>query len=257
MKQIDLYLIGKHNIIQAVLGLYDSEVKDKQSLILDCGCGRGTYAHKFDGEQYVGLDVNVSSIKLAHFFHPKSMFVVGDATKIPFKDLTFDHVICSEVLEHIPNDKDVFTELARVTSFSGKLVTSVPNIECENVFVGWQRNLIDEGVGHFRRGYSSAEISKLIKDSGFKVRKSRYSCGPITAVIECCIVKLASIFGYSPSNLNRLFEKGKTLLTRVALRFYESLFPLLILFTYLDRLLPERYRSNTVIVAEKVASVQG
>jgi len=250
MNQIDLYFIGKHNIMQTILGLYNSGVKKERPLILDCGCGRGTYAYKLS-EEYVGLDKDFSSIKLAHNIHPYGMFVVGDATKLPFENRVFDCAICSEVLEHISDDKAVLVELAKVTKVKGRLIVSVPNIECKNVFVNWQRSLIDTEVGHQRRGYSVLRISKLIVDSGFKIQKNRYDCGPVTAVVECCMIKLGGIFEYKPSSLGNLFEGKKSLLVKLAIKIYKSLFPLIISFTYLDKLLPRRYKSNIVIMAEK------
>lgn len=251
MQQIDLYLIGKHNIMKTVLDLYGSDNKKTFPLILDCGCGMGTYAYKLNEGSYVGLDVNLSSIKLAQDFHPDSMFIVGDATKLPFNDQVFDCVICSEVLEHIPDDTALLAELARVTKIPCKLIVSVPNIECKNVFVEWQRSLIDKEVGHFRSGYKFSGISSLLTESGFKAKKYKYDCGPVTAIVESIAITLSGVFGYKPSDLGNLFEENRSLLMKTFLRVYKSLFPLITLFMCLDRLLPERYRSNIALLAEK------
>lgn len=237
--------------MKTVLDLYNSDVKEVLPLILDCGCGRGTYAYKLDSRPYVGLDINFPSIKLAHDIHPDSMFIVGDARKLPFGNRFFDCVICSEVLEHIPNDATVMAELARVTKVRGSLIVSVPNTECKNVFVGWQRSLIDKEVGHCRVGYKLSGILRLLTKSGFRAKKNKYNCGPVTAIMECFAIKLSSIFGYSPSNLNQLFEEKKPLLVRTILRIYTLLFSFIIFVTYLDMLLPRRYRSNIVLLAEK------
>ena len=50
----------------------------------------------------------------------------GDATRLPFPDAVFDRVIASEVLEHIPDDRAAFTELARVVRPGGVLAVTVP-----------------------------------------------------------------------------------------------------------------------------------
>jgi SAM-dependent methyltransferase len=52
--------------------------------------------------------------------------VNGDALHLPFPDGTFDHVICSEVFEHIPDDLDAMRELHRVLRPGGTLAATVP-----------------------------------------------------------------------------------------------------------------------------------
>lgn len=238
--------------MRTVLDLFDSNIKKARPLTLDCGCGRGVYAYKSSNGSYVGLDVNIPSIKLAHDLHPNDMFIVGDAIRLPFKDQVFDCVICSEVLEHIANDKAVLVELARVSKVLGKLIVSVPALECNNVFVNWQRSLIDAEVGHFRRGYPLSDILKLIAGSGFTVTGVKRSCGPLTAIAESFVIKLGGLFGYKPSKLNQLFEEEKvSLLVKIALKVYKLLFPLVIFVTYLDKLLPKACKSNIAILTRR------
>ncbi|MBM3662323.1 MAG: class I SAM-dependent methyltransferase [Actinobacteria bacterium] len=50
----------------------------------------------------------------------------GDAVNLPFPDATFDHVICSEVFEHIPDDVGAMAELARILRPGGVLAATVP-----------------------------------------------------------------------------------------------------------------------------------
>jgi hypothetical protein len=106
-------------------------------------------------------------------------------------------------------------------------------------------------VGHLRRGYSISCVSKFIVDSGFKIQKNRYDCGPVTAIVEGCMIKLGGIFGYKPSSIGNLFEKKKPSPVKLALKIYELLFPVLISFTHLDELLPRYYKSNIVIMSGK------
>ena len=40
--------------------------------------------------------------------------ISADALHLPFPNGTFDKIICSEVLEHIDDDKTALTELVRV-----------------------------------------------------------------------------------------------------------------------------------------------
>ncbi len=49
-----------------------------------------------------------------------------DVTRLPFPDGAFDVVICSEVMEHIPDNRKAVSELMRVLKPGGDLVVSVP-----------------------------------------------------------------------------------------------------------------------------------
>ena len=251
LNDIGIYLIGKYNIKNTVRDAYNSNSNAEKKLVLDCGCGRGTYSYLFNDEQYVGLDFNISSIGICKKIHPEKVFVVGDATKLPFRDESFENVVCSEVLEHVSNDLGVITEFERITRTPGSIVISVPNLNCNNILVNWQRDLIDEEVGHVRRGYLFLEIMELIGKSKFKMDRIRYSCGPVTALIEFIIIKFGRIFGYNPSDLNQLFDGKKSLPVRICLKVYTLFFPILSRITYLDKLLPKSYRSNMVIIATK------
>jgi SAM-dependent methyltransferase len=52
--------------------------------------------------------------------------VQADARALPFKDACFDAVLCSHVLEHIPEDGTVAREIARVLSEDGIALIQVP-----------------------------------------------------------------------------------------------------------------------------------
>ncbi len=52
--------------------------------------------------------------------------VVGDALNLPYADETFDCVIASEILEHVPQDDAAIAELIRVLKVGGTLAVSVP-----------------------------------------------------------------------------------------------------------------------------------
>ena len=50
----------------------------------------------------------------------------GDAHHLPFPDGSFDVVIISEVLEHIPDDRGAIAEMVRVLRPGGRLAVTVP-----------------------------------------------------------------------------------------------------------------------------------
>lgn len=63
-------------------------------------------------------------------------WIIGDAHRLPFKDNSFDLVLCSEVLAHLPNPKEAFIEVARLSR--EYLLVSVAS---ENLFYYFARRL--------------------------------------------------------------------------------------------------------------------
>ena len=99
------------------------KIKDGDT-ILDLGCGRGRHIHKlyyYKKCHVIGLDLSLEDIKITYqgfetypdiTNDPNRHFnlMTGNALSLPFKDETFDQIICSEVLEHIPNYEKVINE---------------------------------------------------------------------------------------------------------------------------------------------------
>lgn len=87
---------------------------------LDVGCAEGFYLKLLSnnsktGPLGAGLDLAKNYLLKAMVTSPKTPLVQGDAEKLPFRNDSFDLVLCSEVLEHVPDPKTVFRELVRVS----------------------------------------------------------------------------------------------------------------------------------------------
>ena len=63
---------------------------------------------------YVGCDLNIQSLKKAAKA-PNAEYICVDATHLPFRDHSFDIVLCSEVLEHLDSPSKAIRELARTS----------------------------------------------------------------------------------------------------------------------------------------------
>ena len=108
--------------------------------LLDLGCGAGRHAFEAArrGAQVVALDMDraelqqVAAIAAAmaeagELQVPASITTsVGDATRMPFPDDSFDIVIAAEVMEHIPADQVAIREVARVLRPGGVAAVTVP-----------------------------------------------------------------------------------------------------------------------------------
>jgi 2-polyprenyl-3-methyl-5-hydroxy-6-metoxy-1,4-benzoquinol methylase len=96
--------------------------------LLDAGCGTGWFS-KFSCDR----GANVTSMDLGEkllskvALKCKSEGVVGSILEIPFENNTFDIVVSSEVIEHVPDPYKAMQELFRVLKPGGTLVLTTPN----------------------------------------------------------------------------------------------------------------------------------
>lgn len=82
--------------------------------LLDVGCGDRPYRNLIAADQYVGLDVSADGD------------LIGFADALPFADQSFDVVLATEVIEHLPDAYKGVHEMARVLRRAGVLILSVP-----------------------------------------------------------------------------------------------------------------------------------
>jgi SAM-dependent methyltransferase len=90
----------------------------------------------------------------------------GSATSLPWRDETFDGIICMDVLEHIEQDHLAVKEIMRVLKRNGKFLISVPSDPSL-----WSAH--DLSVGHFRR-YSKQNLSILLDQSDVRIASLEY-----------------------------------------------------------------------------------
>lgn len=70
--------------------------------------------------EYVGTDLDASRYR--HIDNMQS----ADLTATPFADNSFDIIICSHVLEHVPDDKAAFAEIFRILKPAGHALLLTP-----------------------------------------------------------------------------------------------------------------------------------
>jgi len=94
--------------------------------ILIAGCGSHRDFEIFDDSKRIfAFDLSSEAIK-KHSINSSRVFA-ADARLIPLAEERFGLIICSEVLEHIPNIRTVVQELRRVIRSDGILIVSSPN----------------------------------------------------------------------------------------------------------------------------------
>jgi len=91
--------------------------------VLDVGCGSSRIIR--DLGDVVGLDVSVNRLRYMRRYGLP--LVQGSIFALPFRDASFDTIVCSEVIEHIPASDDPFLEVSRVLRPGGRLVLGTPD----------------------------------------------------------------------------------------------------------------------------------
>jgi ubiquinone/menaquinone biosynthesis C-methylase UbiE len=99
-------------------------VPPMQGRVLDVGCGESPFAHLLTpAASYIGVDIGEAD---KFGMSQRGEIVAYDGTVLPFADAAFDHVICTEVIEHVENPQAFVAELRRVLKVDGTLVATVP-----------------------------------------------------------------------------------------------------------------------------------
>ncbi|MFM8867129.1 MAG: class I SAM-dependent methyltransferase [Ilumatobacteraceae bacterium] len=162
------------------------------TLFLDAGAGFGRHAYEAArrGARVVALDyaeaeTTVTRATFAAMCEAGEItadrlagVLRGDATRLPFRDGSFDVIVTSEVLEHIQNDVAALAELSRVLKPGGTFAATVPSWFPEKV--NWM--LSDEYHAPFVEGghvriYSSTELRAKVRAAGLAMVSSHRSHG--------------------------------------------------------------------------------
>ncbi len=102
--------------------------------VLDVGCGVGGALTQLTraGAACTGIDVDADRLGLCRkrleLHGQEASTVRGDAFHLPFGDACFDVVVCTDVLEHVPNRAKLIPEYSRVLRPGGVLYLAFPNL---------------------------------------------------------------------------------------------------------------------------------
>ncbi|MBU4582311.1 MAG: methyltransferase domain-containing protein, partial [Proteobacteria bacterium] len=160
-------------------------------LILEVGSGLSPMMEASD--RIVYSELSFPALRTLKRRQGRGYFVVADATHLPFKAGLFSQVICSEVLEHLPDDRPALREIASVMKPGGTLILTFPHRR--SYFAG-----DDRFVNHFRR-YEMDEMETNLAEAGLKTVKIQKVLGPLEKITMLLVIALISVFGR--------FRKGK------------------------------------------------
>ena len=146
--------------------------------------------------------------------------IIADVQNMPeVPSDSFDVVVCTQVLEHLPAPEDALREMRRVLRHSGVLILSAPHL-----------SMVHEAPNDFFR-YTSYGLEELCERSGFQVKTIEATGGLIVFVAHPLSVGLLTVFGSLPGLRWPVWALNYTFLVRLVALIdrilgVPSLFPL-------------------------------
>lgn len=127
---------------------------------LNAGCGEGLYSRFLescpDVTEIVNVDLQAPRIA-ARRPDPRHTDVAGSLTELPLADGSVDWLLCSEVIEFVPDDRAVARELGRVLKPGAYALLSVPTPPAPRV------------SADVREGYTPPQLRTLLAQGGLEV----------------------------------------------------------------------------------------
>lgn len=149
------------------------DIKGKK--FLEVGCGLGYFSNKASrlGAKVSGIDIGPKLVAINKKLTPNGKFMVSSASKLPFKDESFDVVLSTEVIEHVENQKAALKEMSRVLKKNGILVITTPNRIFKPLFdfLSWIRIRPYHGNENW---IYSWDMIKTMSRNGLKLEKEKY-----------------------------------------------------------------------------------
>jgi SAM-dependent methyltransferase len=124
--------------------------------VLDVGAGGCPYKPLFEHCVYTSQDACPLEPRQLHEGGYGTIDINSDVAAIPVPDGAFDVVLCTEVLEHVPDPAAALGEFARVLSRGGRLILTAP--------LG---SGIHQQPYHFYGGYTRYWYEKFLPQAGF------------------------------------------------------------------------------------------
>lgn len=186
--------------------------------LLDAGCGEGR--HCFGalerGAHVVGLDLDREALRpavgglrrRAAERGRQAAMLQGDTFRLPFRDATFDKVICAEVMEHVHDFGAAARELARVTKPGGRVAVTIPTATSEHLYLRLGDDYFESPGGHIRI-FRPRDLARALGRAGLATEGVGFAHGLHTPYWV-----LRSVAGLPDADRSRLVRLYRWLLIR-------------------------------------------
>lgn len=173
--------------------------------VLDAGCGNGmlSYCSFLKGNRVRGISIKENEVaKCRQFFNgfrgipeDRLRFDIRNLYDLDASDGEYDEIICSEVIEHLSDDRKVVRHFHDRLKPGGVLHLCTPNAEHpDNIAHHLDEN---EQGGHVRPGYTVASLQELLETAGFTITGRLGVGGPIRQAFNKRIIETERSLGFA------------------------------------------------------------
>lgn len=141
---------------------------DGNGTLLDVGGGTGGVSARLRDrvKRSIVVDTSVDRVRRGARTHPGSRFVLAKGEALPLPDRSADAVLLVEVLHHVPDDRAVLAEVARVLRPGGRALIEESEFHGRYLYRYWFERLLCGGLWPRTRAGLRATLESL----GFEVR---------------------------------------------------------------------------------------
>jgi ubiquinone/menaquinone biosynthesis C-methylase UbiE len=102
----------------------------KDKMVLDAGCGTGRFTDFFieEGANVISADTSKNMLKFLMEKNLNAKAINADIFNLPFKNNSFDLIVCSQVLTHLREYKRPLAEFKRILNSDGIIIIDIRNV---------------------------------------------------------------------------------------------------------------------------------
>lgn len=148
---------------------------------LEVGCASGymisSIQKKFPKVHFTAIDAYDKAVDYAKEKYPQIVFKCAEAEKLPFKNNSFDVLLCYEVIEHVRDPQKAMNEMKRVMKEEGNLILAMDsgNLAFRIIWFFWEKTFGRAWQGAHLNAYHHTELEALIKKSNFKIKQKHFT----------------------------------------------------------------------------------
>ena len=212
-----------------------------QGFVLEVGSGLSPMVTNTNTVVY--SELSWQALRILKRKQGRGSYVAADGMRLPFKADIFDHTICSEVLEHIADDRKALQELARVLKPSGQLIITFPHRKFYFTYD-------DHFVKHLRR-YELPEMEERLQAVGLSPVSIQKVLGPLEKVTMWSVVVCFSLMKkFKP---DRSKANGFSNLMSIVAPFFKWINVLYAGLAWLDAKIMPRSLATVLLIRAKKA----